>query len=228
MATAVNQELEAFCYSVSHDLRAPLRGINGFSLVLMEDYHDQLDEKAQHYLNRVRQASVKMEHLINDLLKLSRITRQEIRKEKINLSRIASEIAEELQGTAPTRKVEFVIKPKLTMTGDSRLMKIVLDNLLGNAWKFTQQHKRARIEFGASRRKGRTTYYVRDAGAGFDPDYSDKLFGAFQRLHSVREFAGSGIGLATVQRIVRRHGGKIWAEAEIEKGATFYMQFANH
>ena len=220
---AANKELEAFAYSVSHDLRAPLRSVDGFSQALLEDYADQLDSTAQDYLRRVRAASQRMGQLIDDLLKLSRVTRGELSHTQIDLSALAQEIATELQHTQPERLVEFDITPGLSACGDARLLRLVLENLLGNAWKFTRHHAQVHIEFSCMHVDNDTIYFVRDDGAGFDMAYADKLFGAFQRLHSSTEFEGTGIGLATVQRIIHRHGGRLWAEAEVEKGATFYF-----
>jgi PAS domain S-box-containing protein len=214
---AANKELEAFSYSVSHDLRAPLRSIDGFSQALLEDYADKIDAAGRGYLQRVRAATQRMGVLIDDLLNLSRVTRSPLRRAPVNLSSLAQSIAGDLQRTQPDRAVEFVITPDMEDDCDANLMRVVLENLLGNAWKFTARHPTARIEFG---REG-DTYFVRDDGAGFDPTYKAKLFGAFQRLHHANDFAGTGIGLATVQRIVRRHGGRISAEGEPEKGATF-------
>ena len=218
-----NKELDAFSYSVSHDLRAPLRGIDGFSQALLEDYADKLDSTGQDYLQRVRLAAQRMSVLIDDLLNLSRVTRSEIRREKLDLSAIVRTAAEELQRGTPGRNVKFLIADGLTAEGDSRLLRVAIENLLGNAWKYTSAHDRAQIEFGLHKDNGRSAYFVRDDGAGFDPRYSERLFGAFQRLHAATEFPGSGIGLATVQRIIRRHGGEIWAEGAVEKGATFYF-----
>lgn len=218
-----NKELDAFSYSVSHDLRAPLRAIDGFSQALLEDYQDKLDSTAQDYLQRVRLAAQRMSALIDDLLNLSRVTRSEIHREKLDLSAIVKSTAEELQRGTPGRSVKFVITDGLTADGDSRLLRVAIENLLGNAWKYTSAHSRAQIEFGLYQANGRPAFFVRDDGAGFDPRYSDRLFGAFQRLHGVSEFPGTGIGLATVQRIIRRHGGEIWAEGAVEKGATFYF-----
>ncbi len=220
---AINGELEAFSYSVSHDLRAPLRGIDGFSQALQEEYGDRLDEQARHYLERVRAASRRMAQLIDDMLTLSRVTRSEMRREEVDLSGLARTIATELEKTQPERQVEFDIHPDVVACGDARLLGGVLENLLGNAWKFTCQHPQARIEFGVLHQEGEEVYFVRDDGAGFDMAYADKLFGAFQRLHAQTEFPGSGIGLATVQRIVLRHGGRVWAEGAVERGATFYF-----
>ncbi|MBI2088431.1 MAG: response regulator [Deltaproteobacteria bacterium] len=220
---AANKELEAFSYSVSHDLRAPLRSIDGFSQALLEDYVEQLDEQGKDYLTRIRTASQRMGHLIDDLLNLSRVTRAEMRPEPVNLSEMAKSLAAELKQREPQRQVAFQIQDGLEVKGDPRLLRVVLENLFSNAWKFTSRHPRARIEFGAAQHNGKPTYFVRDDGAGFDMAYKAKLFGAFQRLHKATEFDGTGVGLATVQRIIRRHGGEIWAEAEVEKGATFYF-----
>lgn len=218
-----NKELEAFSYSVSHDLRAPLRSIDGFSLALLEDYEEKLDEGGKDYLRRVRAATQRMAQLIDDILKLSLITRSELTFETVELSAIADSIADELRTEEPERKVLFVIKEGLTANGDPRLLKVVLDNLLGNAWKFTGAHAGARIEFGASDIEGKTAYFVRDDGAGFNMKYADKLFTTFQRLHSEQEFHGTGVGLALVQHIIHRHGGTVWAEGAEEQGATFYF-----
>ena len=220
---AANKELEAFAYSVSHDLRAPLRSIDGFSQVVLEDYTDKLDEEGAHYLQRLRAASQRMGHLIDDMLKLSRVTRIKIQGRKVDLSVLAETITAELQQRQPERRVQFVITSGLTANGDKRLLEIALENLLENAWKFTGKHTRARIEFGCNETNGKSTYFVRDDGVGFDMAYADKLFGAFQRLHSAAEFEGTGIGLATVQRIIHRHGGEVWGEGAVEKGAAFYF-----
>lgn len=225
-----NKELEAFSYSVSHDLRAPLRTIDGFSRILLEDYERSLDAEGRDYLGRVRNASRHMGHLIDDLLNLSRVSRGPLSQEKVNLSFLVAGIARELHGTDPDREVEFTIEQGVTGWGDDGLLLVVLKNLLGNAWKFTRKESVARIEFGV--RKGpydyssNPVYYVRDNGAGFDMTYAGKLFGAFQRLHGAQEFEGTGIGLATVQRIVHRHGGRVWAEGEVGVGAAFYFTLA--
>jgi len=218
-----NRELEAFSYSVSHDLRAPLRSIDGFSQMLLEDYADKLDDKGKDYLRRIRAASQRMSQLINDLLTLSRISRADMHFEELNLTAMVEEITAELRQSQPERDVEFIIEPNVKAYGDSHLLRIVLENLLSNAWKFTSKHKSAIIEFGVKEHDGKTVYFVRDDGAGFDMAYVDKLFVPFQRLHEQDEFEGTGIGLATVQRIVHRHGGTVWAEGEVEKGATFYF-----
>ncbi|HWF48308.1 MAG TPA: ATP-binding protein [Bryobacteraceae bacterium] len=221
---AANKELEAFSYSVAHDLRTPLRSIDGFSQAVLEDYGEKLDSDGKNHLQRVRAATQRMSGLIDDLLNLSRVTRSEMHKESLNLSAIAKSVAGELQKSAPDRPVEFMIEEDLIAKGDSRLLRVVMENLLGNAWKYTARHDRARIEVGRlPGDNGRAVCFVRDDGAGFDPRYAARLFGAFQRLHSTSEFPGTGIGLATVQRIIRRHGGDIWAEAEVEKGATFFF-----
>ena len=220
---ATNEELAAFNYSVSHDLRSPLRSIDGFSQALLEDYTDKLDTQGKDYLTRVRAASQKMGQLIDDLLNLSRMTRTEMRREVVDLSALAQAITAELQNREPGRHVEFVIAEGMEVNGDKRLLMVVLENLLGNAWKFTEKHPRARIECGITQVNGKPAYFVRDDGAGFDMAYADKLFGAFQRLHGTTEFPGTGIGLATVQRIIHRHGGQVWAEGAVEQGATFYF-----
>lgn len=220
---ATNKELESFSYSVSHDLRAPLRGISGFSRVLLLRYADRLDPEGKDFLQRVDAASRRMGELIEDLLNLSRITRSEMHQKPVDLSSLAKTIAEELQHSEPERKVTFLIQDDLKTSGDPRLLRIALENLLGNAWKFTLNHPSATIEFGRIEQEGKQVFFVRDNGAGFDMAYADKLFTPFQRLHSLNEFPGTGIGLATVQRIIHRHGGKVWAEGEVEKGATFYF-----
>lgn len=219
----INEELEAFNYSVSHDLRSPLRSIDGFSQALLEDYTDRLDAEGKDYLTRVRAASQKMGRLIDDLLNLSRMTRIEMRREVVDLSALAKAAAAELQNREPGRQVEFVIAEGMEVNGDKRLLMVVLENLLGNAWKFTEKHPRARIECGVTQVNGKSAYFVRDDGAGFDMAYADKLFGAFQRLHGTTEFPGTGIGLATIQRIIHRHGGRVWAKGAVEQGATFYF-----
>jgi PAS domain S-box-containing protein len=220
---AVNKELETFAYSVSHDLRAPLRGIDGFSQALLEDYGDKLDEEGKEYLRRVRAATQRMGQLIDDMLILSRVTRSEMRRGAVDLSALARMITSELQKAQPERQVEFVIAEGLTVNGDAVLLRAVLDNLLSNAWKFTGKQTTARIELGVTQHEGKRAYFVRDDGAGFDMTYVGKLFAPFQRLHATSEFAGTGIGLATVQRIINRHGGKVWAEGAVGKGASFYF-----
>jgi len=218
-----NKELEAFSYSVSHDLRAPLRSIDGFSLALLEDYADKLGDAGKEYLQRVRAAAIKMGQLIDTLLNLSRLTRGALKVATVDLSALARNVAEELRGSEPERRVEFVIADRMTAEGDPVMLQVVIQNLLANAWKFTRKRDAALIEFGLKHIDGRPAYFVRDNGTGFDMAYADKLFSAFQRLHTATEFPGLGIGLATVQRIINRHGGRVWAEAEVDKGATMYF-----
>jgi signal transduction histidine kinase len=218
-----NKELESFAYSVSHDLRAPLRGIDGWSLALIEDYGERLDERAHGYLRRVRAETQQMGRLIDDLLKLSRVTRAEMQKVQVNLTAMARGIADSLQEERPERRIEFIIQPELRADGDGPLLEIALTNLLDNAVKFTGKRALARIEFGETEADGGKAFFVRDNGVGFDMAYGQKLFGAFQRLHKSSEFPGTGIGLATVQRIIHRHGGRIWAEAKLDQGAVFYF-----
>ncbi len=220
---AANMELEDFAYSLAHDLRTPLRGIDGFSQVLLEDYYDSIDEQGQSHLKRVRTASQHMAVVIDDILHLLHIARAEMNFEKVDLSMVAKEIAGILRRMEPERQVEFDIEPGLAVNGDPELLREIIDNLFRNSWKFTGQQPGAKIEFGSKPIDGRTTYYVHDNGVGFDMTYINKLFKAFQRLHLPTEFDGNGIGLATVQRIINRHGGEVWAESELEKGATFYF-----
>ena len=241
--TAVNRELEAFSSSVSHDLRAPLRSIQGFSKLLLDDYAEQLEAQGKHYLHRVFAASQRMQRLIDDLLDLARLACTELRRERVDLSALAQTIAAEISKADPGRPVEFVIAPNMAAYGDPRLLRGVLENLLNNAWKYTSKHRTARIEFGqvpiaeyglrnAQSESAQSAirdspsamaFFVRDDGAGFDPSFAHKLFAPFRRLHSESEFEGTGIGLAIVQRIVHRHGGRIWAEGDVEQGATFYF-----
>lgn len=221
---AVNNELEAFSYSVSHDLRAPLRSIDGFSQALLEDYGGRLDEEGHDYLNRVRNSAQRMGQLIDDLLQLSRVNREDISHQQVDMKSLAIKVIEELRSADPQRQVEFIPGEELSVEGDERLLRIMLDNLLGNAWKFTANQEHAQITFNRST-EDPMVFLIKDNGVGFDMKYADKLFGAFQRLHRITEFPGTGIGLATVQRIMHRHGGKIWAEAEVGKGATFYFSF---
>jgi PAS domain S-box-containing protein len=216
-------ELEAFSYSVSHDLRTPLRTIDGFSQALLEDFGSRLDMTGRDYLQRVRAASQRMGDLIDDLLQLSRVSRVELKRETVNLSSQAGEVVAALRRAEPGRDVTVEIEDGIVVEGDGRLLRLALENLLDNAWKFTRHSKEARIEFRASQEEGRTLYLVRDNGAGFDMAHAAKLFGPFQRLHSASEFEGNGIGLATVRRIVQRHGGEIWAESAVERGATFFF-----
>jgi len=222
---AANAELESFAYSVSHDLRAPLRALDGFSKILLDDYGPRLDEEGRSHLDRIRAADQRMGTLIDALLELSRLNRGELQRERLDLSELARRVAAELAETEPARTVELRIAEGLEARADTRLARALLANLLGNAWKFTARHETARIEVGAAEGDGADehVFFVRDDGAGFDMAYSDKLFGAFQRLHSTSEFPGLGIGLATVKRIVRRHGGRVWAEGAVEKGATFFF-----
>jgi PAS domain S-box-containing protein len=221
---AANTELEAFSYSVSHDLRAPLRSLDGFSQALLEDCADKLDVEGQDNLRRIRAASQRMGQLIDDLLNLSRVTRVEMNRQAVDLSKMARTTLEELHATDSQRDAEFVIEEGLCVQGDPRLLQIIMTNLLGNAWKFTAKRPHTRIELGSSNDNGERTFFVRDNGVGFDMAHSAKLFGAFQRLHAMREFPGTGIGLATVQRIFLRHGGRVWAESAVDAGATFHFK----
>ncbi len=233
-----NKELEAFSYSVSHDLRAPLRAIIGYSTILNEDYPDRLDEQGQFYLGRIQESAQRMSQLIDDLLSLSRVTSSALNRQTVNLSALAHSIAAELQAQTPERQGEFIIADDLVVEGDARLLRIALENLLGNAWKYTGKREVAVIEFGAIaaseprgsrggihtvRHASSIVYFVQDNGAGFNMEYAEKLFAPFQRLHAENEFPGTGIGLATVQRIISRHGGQIWVEAAVDEGATFYF-----
>lgn len=221
---ALNQELEAFNYAVAHDLRAPLRSLEGFSQILVEDYGSKLDDEGHQHLQRIRRSAIRMGTLIDDMLRLSRAGRQPFRRERVNLSRIASSIAEELANTNGARTVEFAIAPGLEAAGDSALITIVLHNLLENAWKYSAGRSPARIEFGASTAgDGSRVFFVRDNGCGFDMAYAGKLFAPFQRLHRTEEFEGTGIGLATVKRVVGRHGGRAWIESAVDLGTTAYF-----
>jgi PAS domain S-box-containing protein len=221
---AANKELSAFSYSVSHDLRAPLRGIDGFSKVLLERYANQLDEQGKHYLDRIRAGTQRMGELIEDMLMLSRVTRAEMKRNSVNLSALAQEISENLSESQPERSVTWKIAPEITVLGDGALLRIVLENLLSNAWKFTSTRTQTEIEFSLTILPENTqAYFVKDNGVGFDMNYVNKLFIAFQRLHSTNEFPGTGVGLAIVQRIIHRHGGKVWAEGIIDRGAAFYF-----
>jgi PAS domain S-box-containing protein len=222
-AEAASHELEAFSYSVAHDLRAPLRSMDGFSQALLEDYAEKLDAEGKKYLQYIRESAQQMGQLIDDLLKLSQVTRGELRRERVNLSALARATVERLRKFQPERQVDVVVGEGLIGTGDSRLLSVVLENLIGNAWKFTAKRPSARIEFGRTCSEDRPAYFIRDNGAGFDMRYSDKLFGVFQRLHPASDFQGTGIGLATVQRVVRRHGGRVWAEGAVNDGAAFYF-----
>ncbi len=218
-----NKELEAFSYSVSHDLRAPLRSIDGFSQALLEDHSDGLDEKGRDYLQRVRASAQRMGELIDDLLLLSRVSRADLRRDRVNISDIARAVASELRRREPERRVAFSLVEGLMADVDSRLMRVLFENLLGNAWKFTTKTREARVELGVTEGEGSPVFFVRDNGAGFDMAYAEKLFGPFQRLHSEDEFPGTGIGLATVQRIINRHGGRVWAEGTVGRGATLFF-----
>lgn len=219
----LNHELETFAYSVSHDLRSPLRGIDGFSKLVVERYADRLDDTGKQYLHRVRAATQRMSLLIDDLLKLSRVTRAELHCEPIDLSELARDVLADLVVAEPDREVISLIQPGLAARADPRLVRVVLENLLDNAWKFTSTRDAATIEVGVQEHDGQQAYFVRDNGVGYDMAYADKLFGPFQRLHSMHEFRGTGIGLATVQRIVNRHDGQTWAEAAVNQGATVYF-----
>ena len=221
-----NRELEAFSYSVSHDLRGPVDAVNGFAYVLSKEYGRQLDDKGKELIERINSSGKRMMQLIDDLLNLSRVTSGAMQFEPVDLCALARSICGELQRSGSERKVEFVIANEGTVRGDPRLLRVAMDNLLRNAWKYTSQHPAAKIEFGVEIKDGSPVYYVRDNGVGFDSRSTDRLFQPFQRLHSSAEFPGHGIGLATVQRIVRRHGGEVWAESEVDKGATFYFFFS--
>jgi two-component system, sensor histidine kinase and response regulator len=221
--TAINRELEAFSYSVSHDLRAPLLAFDGLSQALLDDYGDRLDERGKDYLQRMRRASQRMGAVFDGLQSLFRVTSGEIRRESVDLSALAAEIVEELRASSPDRNVKVDVADQLTVSADARLARIMLGTLLNNAWKFTSKKLDAAIEVGRELVDGESRHFVRDNGAGFDMLYAHKLFGAFQRLHSQSEFPGVGIGLATVRRIVNRHGGRVWAEGVLGEGATFYF-----
>jgi len=220
---SANRELESFSYSVSHDLRAPLRTIDGYSQMLLEDCADALNDEGKRYLRHVREATHYMGRLIDALLSLARVTRSDILRIEVDLSALAREIAERLRIASPGRDGHFMINEGVRAKGDARLLAVLLENLLGNAWKFTSKRKQAQVTFGCEERDGKPTYFVQDNGAGFDMTYVAKLFGPFQRLHAVSEFEGTGIGLATVQRVVHRHGGQVWAEGKIDEGATFFF-----
>lgn len=220
---ALNEELAAFSFSVSHDLRAPLRRVDGFSQALLEDYADLLAGDGIDYLHRIRGSVGRMSQLIEDMLLLSQVTRSEMRHDRVDISAIAAEVAEDLRRSSPDRKVEVVIHPSMVADGDPRLLRIALENLIGNAWKFSSVRGDARIEVGHGNADAGEFYFVRDNGAGFDMKHAEKLFAPFQRLHSETEFPGTGIGLATVQRVIRRHGGRIWATGKVDCGATFFF-----
>lgn len=220
---SANKELEAFSYSVSHDLRAPLRGIDGFSQALYEELGPSLNSEMKDYLQRIRTGVQKMGHLIDDMLELSKLTRKEMKIQKVDMQKVALDILKELQQNEPQRQVEYVVKGDLEVNADAALMGILLQNLLGNAWKYTSKIPLAKIDFYVEEQNGQRVFVVRDNGAGFDMTYYEKLFGAFQRLHRDSEFPGTGVGLATVQRIIHRHGGRVWAQSEVNKGSSFYF-----
>ncbi len=220
---AAVRELEAFSYSVSHDLRAPLRTISAFTQALAEDLRYQLDEKSRDHLRRVLAAAARMNDLIDALLELSRISRSPLGRHQVDLSAVALAVVDELRRRDVTRKLGATVQPGLVVDADGRLVRILLDNLIGNAWKFTAKSSNPHVEVGAEQRPGETVFFVRDNGAGFDMAYAERLFTPFQRLHSEREYSGTGIGLATVKRIVERHGGRIWAESTPDQGASFYF-----
>lgn len=222
-AEGANRELEAFSYSVAHDLRAPLRAVDGFGHALLEDYGEKLDAEGRRYIERMREAAKKMGRLIDSLLELGRVTQIGLRSQQVDLSELARASADRLRESQPNRDVAFVICEGLTEKGDPALLGAAIENLLGNAWKFTRNRQDARIEFGLAREGVEKAYFVRDNGAGFDMAFASKLFGVFQRLHATREFEGTGVGLATVQRIVRRHGGRVWAEGKVGEGACFHF-----
>lgn len=225
---ASNKELESFCYAVSHDLRTPLRAMDGFSRVLEEDIGPRLTNIERNYLQRIRSATHRMGQLIDDLLRLSRLTRTELEYKSVNLSGLVEDIIVPLKISDPTRSAEFDLSSNIQVQGDEGLLRTALENLLGNAWKYTSKRAHAQIQFGAEQSNGETVYYVKDNGAGFDMRYASKLFSPFQRMHDALEFQGSGIGLATTQRIIARHGGRIWAEAHPDVGANFYFTLGTH
>lgn len=220
-ADVINRELESFSYSVSHDLRAPLRHIDGFSQALLEDHDAQLDAQGRTYLSRIREATQRMGQLIDDLLSLARVTRSDFQSVDVDLTSIVHTVTDRLRASEPQRRVELRIEERVRGKGDTRLLTVLLENLLGNAWKFTSKREQACIEFGTTECAGEVTYFVRDNGAGFDMAHAEKLFGTFQRLHAAAEFDGVGIGLATVQRVVHRHGGRVSGEGKVNGGATF-------
>lgn len=224
---ASNRELEAFSYSVSHDLRAPLRAIDGFAQIVAEDYAPRLDEIGKEYLQRIRVATQRMARLIDDLIDLARLTRQTMKREQVNLSLLVEQILGELRLEDPERQVDIHIEPNLIAAADRALMRVALDNLLRNAWKFTSRREVASIRFHAELRDRQVVYCVSDNGAGFDMNFATKLFLPFHRLHGISEFAGTGIGLATVQRVIQRHEGRVWAESTPDEGARFYFTLSH-
>jgi len=223
---AMIEELEAFSYTVAHDLRAPLARIDGFSQALLEFQSDKLDDEGKRYLQRVRTSAQRMCGLVDELMSLSRVTRAEMRRERVDLSALALSVGADLKQRDLSREMELTVQPDLWASGDAGLLHSALFNLLENAWKFTSKRPSARVEFGAVEKNGTPVYFVRDDGAGFDMACSQRLFQAFQRLHAASEYAGNGIGLATVARIVKRHGGRVWAEGSIGRGATFYFSLS--
>jgi PAS domain S-box-containing protein len=218
-----NQEMEAFCYSISHDLRAPLRSIRGYSEIVLHEYGEKLDDRCGEYLKRACDSAGHMNQLLDDLLRLSVISRGELQNEETNLNELAKKIVAGLKSAEPQRKVKFKLARGLTVRGDARLLQIALGNLLSNAWKFTTRKPEALIEFGSTEQDGQRVFFVRDNGEGFEMEWKHRLFGVFERLHSAKDFPGTGIGLAIVQRIIQRHGGRIWAEGKRHQGATFYF-----
>ena len=219
----VNKELESFSYSISHDLRAPLRHIDGFTRIFLEEYGAAVPGEGKAYLDRICKATKRMSNLIDDLLELSRITRRDLTFKTVNFSHMVQEITTELTAAFPRRQVEFAIEPGISARGDGSMLRIVLENLVENAWKYSSKKKRAAISFGMKRINGECAYYVRDNGAGFDMAHADNLFGVFQRLHRADEYEGTGVGLAIAKRIIQRHGGNLWAESRVNRGATFYF-----
>jgi signal transduction histidine kinase len=220
---ALHKELEALMYSVSHDLRAPLRSVDGFSRALLEDYADRLDETGQRYLERARAGAQRIGQMIDDLLQLSRVTRSELQADRVDLSALAATILQTLAEQEPGRQVQTTVAPGLSVNGDARLLGLALEHLLNNAWKFTRKRARGRIEVGSSRQETGEVFHVRDNGVGFDVAFAGRLFEPFRRLHDERSFPGAGVGLAVVRRVMRRHGGRVWAEAKLDEGATFYF-----
>jgi signal transduction histidine kinase len=217
----LNQELESFAYSISHDLRSPLRSMQGFSSAILEDFENKLDEKGKDYLKRIVNASEHMGQLIDALLKLSRVTRHNLKKEKINLSNIANKIASDLRSHDPKRKIKIIIEPNMNVNGDPNLIYLALENLFNNAWKFTSKNPNGIIEFNQKEENNHIVFCLKDNGVGFEMEFADKLFQPFKRHH--KDFEGTGIGLATVDRIIKRHGGRIWADGKVDEGATFYF-----